>query len=123
MSSFTTPLVGSWNDEMTLFALTEPFNFYDVGGKNYSVPVGFVTDFASIPKWLQWFFSFIGLYGKAAVLHDYLYATELVSRFRADWIFLRAMRVLGVGKFKRRMMYRAVRKFGKSHYKNSIGGK
>lgn len=118
MSSFTTPLIGEWNDEMTLFTLTEPFDFYDVAGKNYNVPIGFVTDFATIPKLLRIFFSPIGLYGKAAVLHDYLYTVGITTRFRSDWIFLRAMRVLGVGKFKRRLMYKAVRVFGAKYYKS-----
>ncbi len=118
MSSFTTPLVGEYNDAMTLFTLAEPFTFYDVAGKTYSVPVGFTTDFASIPKWLRWLIPPTGLYGKAAALHDWLYSTGIVSRRRADFIFLRAMRVLEVAKWKRRAMYRAVRCFGQKNYKN-----
>jgi len=121
MSSFTTPLRGEYNDVMTLFTLTEPFEFYDVAGKTYSVPVGFTTDFASIPKWLRWLIPPTGLYGKAAVLHDWLYRTGIVSRRRADFIFLRAMRVLGVPKWKRRAMYRAVRAFGQKYYQNQRG--
>lgn len=118
MSSFTTPLRGEFNNDMTLFTLTEPFEFYDVGGKRYRVPSGFMTDFASIPSYLRFILPATGRHGKAAVLHDWLYTCGCVSRFRSDWVFLRAMRVLGVGKIKRRLMYVMVRRFGAKHYKS-----
>ena len=37
-----------------------------------TVPAGYVTDFATVPKSLQWFAPSIGKYTLAAVVHDYL---------------------------------------------------
>ena len=105
------------------------------------VPAGFVTDFASIPAfivvmfgliamvigyyWAAWLFILgiiaaicaaimprWGKYGKAAVIHDYLYYTKDFSRRIADSIFLEAMEVLGVNLIERKTMYYAVRWFG-----------
>jgi hypothetical protein len=87
------------------------------------VPVGFVTDFASIPKVLWNVLPPTGSYGKAAVVHDLLYRTAVVrvttsigstydraiDRARADAIFLEAMQTLGVGWFTRSTIYSGVR--------------
>jgi len=78
------------------------------------VPIGFITDFASVPKLFWSILPPTGKYGKAAVVHDFLYWTAIVSKDDADSIFLEAMKVLGVGKITRGIMYRAVSWFGKS---------
>lgn len=78
------------------------------------VPPGFETDFASVPRipvaWL--------VAGDTAVapatLHDWAYTLQFCSRDEADELFREAMEVQGVGWFKRRAMYRAVRWFGAS---------
>ncbi len=106
------------------------------------VPAGFVTDFASIPQFLiavsgllslaagnyfglPWL-TVLGIiailaaallpkwdkYGKAAVIHDYLYNTKTVSRKMADIIFLEAMDVLKVNTIVAHSMYGAVRLVG-----------
>jgi hypothetical protein len=42
--------------------------------RGITVPVGFHTNGASVPKWLQWAFDpFDENYMTAAVIHDYLY--------------------------------------------------
>lgn len=88
---------------------------YEVGnlgsGDVITVPKGFVTDCASVPFPFKMFIPVSGLYNQAAVLHDYLYATQTRSRKEADNIFLEAMTVLGVNVIKRQLMYRAVRLF------------
>lgn len=38
----------------------------------FRVPTGYVTDFASVPRMLQWFAPSTGKYTLAAVLHDHL---------------------------------------------------
>ena len=38
----------------------------------FTIPAGYVTDFASVPRMLQWFAPSTGKYTLAAVLHDYL---------------------------------------------------
>ncbi len=117
MSSFTSPLkIEPVDDNMTKWKLLEPFEFYiDEEGRRiyYKVPAGFITDFASVPKIFWNILPPWGKYGKAAVLHDYLYRTKLVSRKKADEIFLLSMKVLKVSFCKRYLMYLAVRIFGK----------
>lgn len=76
------------------------------------VPIGFRTDFASVPRPLWSFLPPVGLYAKAAVIHDYLYESKSRSRKEADEIFLEAMVILGVPQWKRTLMFWAVRVFG-----------
>ena len=85
MSSFTTPLIVSPMPDGRRWKLFKEFT-YHIGSKcsnNYiHVPAGFVTDFASIP-WVLWsWFPYWGKYGKAAVLHDWLYLNRETSSNR-----------------------------------------
>lgn len=107
------------------WVLKSAFRFYyeDRNQNKFEViiPSGFITDFASTPRILYPIFPPIGIYNKAAMVHDYLYSKECllaISRFKADLFFLQAMEVLEVPKWKRKLMYFAVRIFGKSHFKN-----
>ena len=77
-----------------------------------TVPIGFRTDFASVPRPLWSFLPPVGLYAKAAVIHDYLYESKSRPRKEADEIFLEAMVILGVPRWKRTLMFWAVRVFG-----------
>jgi len=114
MSQFTTPLRLQFIDGKD-WKLIESFEFH-VGAKNSDeiivVNSGFITDFASIPRI---FWSIIGhptgKYGKAAVVHDFLYRNGIGSRKKADLIFLEGMEILKVGWLRRRIMYRMVRLF------------
>lgn len=81
-----------------------------------TVPAGFVTDYASIPKPLWSFASPHGSYSEAAIVHDYLYWTQSCSRLQADNIFLIAMKEANVGAFKRWAIYRAVRGAGENSW-------
>ncbi len=84
------------------------------------VPVGFETDGASVPRILWWLFNPMGIYAKAAVLHDYR-LTEFDShkgvkgysilRKAADVEFRDYMIELGVGKWRAYPMFWAVRAF------------
>ena len=85
------------------------------------VPIGFVTDFASIPRFARIIIPKLGKQNKAAVLHDYLYQHHqltikglrlTVSRKEADITFLDSMEALGVAKWKRLIMFICVRAFG-----------
>ncbi|MMS78136.1 DUF1353 domain-containing protein, partial [Salmonella enterica] len=53
---------------------------------------------------------------KAAIIHDYLYDNALRTKWEADRIFLDGMTVLGVPRWKRTIMYWAVRLFGRGRY-------
>jgi hypothetical protein len=124
MSSFTSDLdvriTQRKRDERVLAELLASFS-YDVGaegsGDTIRVPVGFETDFASIPRLLWIIEPPLGDSGKAAVLHDWLYETGERSREAADAIFREAMGVLGVHPVKVWLMWAAVRLFGSGGYK------
>ena len=115
MSSFLTPLVVSPLPDGRRWKLVFQFG-YDVGYKGsddrISVPVGFVTDFASTPPPIWWLIPPWGKYGKAAVVHDYLYMVKTRTRKQADVIFREAMVVLGVPEWQVVVMYYSVRLFG-----------
>lgn len=115
MSIFTSPLVVSPLPDGRNWMLMLPFTYHvgsEYSNKTIKVPKGFITDFASTPPAIYWLIPPWGRYGKAAVLHDYLYQSHKCSRKQADDIFLEAMEVLGVEKWRRFLMYRAVRMFG-----------
>jgi hypothetical protein len=82
----------------------------------FTVPAGFKTDFASVPKLFWNILPPTGRYTKAAVLHDWLYSTHAVSKEDADGIFRRVMEEEKVGTIKRNIMWLAVKWFGGSAY-------
>jgi hypothetical protein len=81
-------------------------------GDSLAVPAGLISDFASIPDVLQSVVSKLGPYNLAAIVHDYLYATQICSRHQADGIFFRMLRDVGTPRGTRRAMYIAVTNFG-----------
>ncbi|EAO7521451.1 DUF1353 domain-containing protein, partial [Salmonella enterica] len=80
------------------------------------VPAGFVTDLASVPRIFWTILPPDGKYAKAAIIHDWMYDNALRTKKEADKIFLDGMTVLGVPKWKRIVMYLAVRIFGRGNY-------
>lgn len=91
--------------------LEKPFT-YDIGklgGETIEVPAKFTTDFASVPRIFWNILPPWGKYGKAAVLHDWLYHKQTYTRARTDKIFLEAMKVLGVPWHRRSTIYWGVR--------------
>jgi len=105
-------LVEDWNCE------------YD--DSKYTVPQGFITDGASIPKFL-WYIYGTPMdypYSLTATLHDYLYIflakinkdPDCAYRKEADLAFRDYSIQLGVSKFKAYTMYCAIRLFGGSHW-------
>lgn len=117
MSQFTTPAILEMLDRY-LWRVYEPFEFYlsDDNSDVIAVPAGFVTDLATIPRIFWSVLQPDGKYAKAAIIHDYLYDNALRTKKDADLIFLDGMTVLGVPKWKRTIMYCAVRLFGKGMY-------
>lgn len=97
---------------------------YDGTTDTITVPAGHMTDFASVPRSLQWLAPSTGKYTLAAILHDYLcdnmragYAlvrtgTEkpvFVTAREADGLFRRVMREEGVGPVQRWLLWSGVR--------------
>ncbi len=80
------------------------------------IPVGAKSDLASIPQWaLSFLGGKIGKHIQPAIVHDYLYrhAKEFgFTRAEVDLMFLHGMKSMGVGWFKRKVMYGAVRAGG-----------
>jgi len=73
-----------------------------------TVPKGFVTDFASVPR-LPIAYSWAGNIAQAsATVHDLLYQKHEISKTRADMVFLEAMKAEKVPFLKRQIMYWAV---------------
>lgn len=63
------------------------------GVRRLTVPTGFITDFASIPRLLWNLLPPTGRYAKATVIHDYLYRTPLMAtRKQADAVLFEAMK-------------------------------
>lgn len=83
-----------------------------------TVPKGFVTDLASVPRFLRdrKAFDVNGASRRAAVLHDYLYATGLGGKDFADNLFRMALRAEGVGATAAWAFYQAVHLFGGGIY-------
>jgi len=77
-----------------------------------TVPVGYETDFASVPQLFWNIVPPVGKYTIAAVVHDYLYDAKLFTKAETDSIFYDLMRKRGVGKFTAGILYAAVRTFG-----------
>lgn len=113
MSTFTTPLqVEVGNKGRRKFKLISSFK-YHVGtypsDKILIVPIGFKTDFASIPRIVWPIVSPFDEYAKAAVLHDWMYYKGMYSRKKSDEIFNEAMKVLDTPEWKRLLVYFFVR--------------
>ena len=87
-----------------------------------TVPRGFITDYASTPRFVWLFMPKSGEYDPAAVVHDFIYVMggvlpgKTYTKADADHIFLETMEVLGVGWVKRKLMHQAVKWFGKGSF-------
>lgn len=99
-------------------------------GEEITVPAGFVTDLASIPRWAWVLLPPDGPWVKGAIIHDFLYATggtgvwkrhppgitraQPYSRAEADRILRQAIHNRGVGVIKRNIIWAAVRVGGRA---------
>lgn len=83
---------------------------YDAGdGRAFTVPAGFITDLASIPRLFHSLIPVNGRHRAAAILHDWLFVEQPMTRAETDALFLRAMEEEGVRWSQRRVMWSAVR--------------
>lgn len=93
--------------------LVEPLRYWSAIVGRVTVPAGFHTDFASVPR-LPFAFLFFGdRVFSAAVVHDYLCRVEYpachISWRQAAAVFMEAMRAERVPRWQRWPMYAAVR--------------
>lgn len=118
---FVTPLdVQEIDDDNWI--LTSDF-VVTVDGKTFTVPKGFKTDFASVPRvpFAYWMFGNIG--HRPAVIHDYLYTlggTQEDKTF-ADDVLLHGIIADGDSSIKAHAMWTAVHLFGGSHWIQKSG--
>ncbi len=78
----------------------------------YTVPVGFQTDLASVPRIPIVFSLFGATSNEAAALHDCLYVVKGTTRAQADHILREASAATGVPFWRRWPMWAGVRLFG-----------
>ncbi len=110
---FRTRLLVEADPRPDYWIVREPL-IWDDGKETVTVPYGFETDLASVPRIAQGApgFASTGLSRRPAVLHDFAYAEGFVSRMAADELFYRALLSEGVHELTARTYYRAVRLFG-----------
>jgi hypothetical protein len=90
------------------------------------VPVGFVTDFASVPRPFWALIPPSGLYTQAAIAHDYMYWFQGDlgwKRDDADEVFGHFMADLGVGSMTRATILGAIRVAGGVAWDNNAKAK
>ncbi len=128
---FPFPLVVEVLDSLNSkrFMVVEKFEYwrYDKTGvlENIPIPRFYCTDFASVPRWVP-FTRPVGIYNKAALVHDVLcYYLKLSlqekailfikhrTRKEVDDIFYEAMESLQVSKTKRWCMWLGCRAYSK----------
>jgi hypothetical protein len=93
------------------FVLAESITYRE-NGHTITVPALLRTDFASIPRPLWSIISPLGRHLLAALVHDWLYWEQGLSRAEADRVFLKIMEQRRVLLGVRLAMYYAVRAFG-----------
>jgi hypothetical protein len=104
------------NDGRGTWRLTAPLVYESDLAGTITVPAGFVTDFASVPRVPVAFWLTGDTAHDAAVVHDYLYSTGELPREKADAVLLEAMAVTGIPAWRRYPMYWAVRAFGGRYF-------
>lgn len=85
-------------------------------GRTVTVPAGFVTDFASVPRIPVAFLLAGGCADPAAVIHDWLYTTHEVDRATADAVFREAILAGGDPSWRAWLMWAGVRIGGARPY-------
>ena len=77
-----------------------------------TVPAGFTTDFASVPRLPFAYWLAGNTAPRPANVHDWLYQTKALTRRQADAVFYEAMGAWGMMGWRRWLMWSAVRAFG-----------
>ena len=97
-----------WLSIPEIWVLEEPFKV-TWKGRTWTIPKGFRTDLASIPRFFQRLITKNERHVQAAIVHDWFYVYGGITKEEADQMFLDGMAHLGVSWWKRHAMYRAVR--------------
>jgi hypothetical protein len=104
--------------------LLQPVIYRD-GPIEIIAPMGFETDFASVPGFLDGIVPSFGPWARAAIIHDFAYhvggnlPSGRITRKQADEAFKKALRLCGVPGWRREIMFQAVRAGGSSGWGKS----
>ena len=101
----------------TSIVLTAELRYRDSFGRLYTVPVGFVSDLASVPVWVRWLPGVTkwNVSARPGVWHDACYRwNELwrVPRAEADHLYMRALMEEGVSMWRAEIQRLALRLAG-----------
>lgn len=108
-----------YEDHKTKMRLLEDYSF-SIDGERFTINAGFVFDGASIPRLFYRIETPINAkYLEAFLEHDACYTFHLVGRKKADKHLYERLRELGMGWTKAKLIYRAVRLFGESHFRSA----
>lgn len=101
-----------------VWTLTNPLIYQSVvAQKVITVPTGFVTDYASVPRIAPIAYALCGGTSvEASVVHDFLYTSHIVDREMADAVLREASAASGVPAWRRNIMWLGVRLFGGTHW-------
>jgi hypothetical protein len=119
MSYFIAPLaaeqLGRWE-----WRLIRELQLADPEHQLIVVPVGYLTNFASIRGlrvWLVLIYALLVGYGNAScAVHDWLYDQGQLTRRQCDDVLYRALRAEGVARWRAYLFFAGVRLFGSAHY-------
>lgn len=106
------------NSDMSgIWALREELSFVSVvAGITVTAPVGFQTDFCSVPR-IPFAYDMLGNRAhRSGTIHDRLYVTHEIPRETADKVLKEMLLLDGVGEFEAEQFYWAVRAGGGSHW-------
>lgn len=92
-----------------VFLVANPLVFTTDDGQQFFVPAGFVTDLASIPKWLWWWQAPHEGTLAPAIIHDFLYWEQPCTKDEADAVIFVAMKQTGMSNASIDGVYMGVR--------------
>lgn len=110
MAQFLDRLVVEEISDSVFSVVDHPFRYQSDLAGLITVPVGFYTDFASVPRFMPIVYNCLGdTAHEPAVVHDWLYYSALTTREVSDLVFLEAMRVWGMPSWRYWPIYWGVR--------------
>lgn len=92
---------------------------FELNGMDYTVPAGFVSDGMSVPRFMWGVLAVPDddVVLAPSVMHDWLYTPVFVcSRLKADWFYVRRLRMNGYPIWKCILTFVGVRLFGMLHH-------
>ena len=111
------------NDNGGLWRLYEPLLYISSVYGSIAVPRGFITDFASVPRFLFTYLLVGNTAHAAAIVHDFLYRKDCskdLTKDQADAVFYEAMEATKIPQWRRKLIYAGVRVGGSSAYHKKL---